>query len=390
MARFARIVRFAFLACALPLAGGAAWASDAPSRELGGARADAYRERACRLRYRRIESGTEITGHGTAFAADLAAYGFEGRRYLLSAAHNVLDDAGQPYRTLEIETGGGWSACRVLAHDRSLDICLLEAQRELPEAAQLADTDAAQGDAVILAGAKRGQAVRVYEGVLEKKFHRGSARYRVRVPFDHGDSGGPFFDAASGRVVGVAVAGVPLGADLDPGMGLYAPLAAVRSFLDAHRRGGSPLPEPSRPEPAPGAIAASAEVRQAPAPTALATREVPVTLSAAVVLAQEVAPATPAVLAAQSNSAPRIEVAQSTAEIRLPEMPAAAAGSADAAPEVRSTEPAPAHPKLYRIRYGDTLSQIAEKLGVRMQALMEANNIRDPNCIAAETILRVP
>lgn len=367
MARFACI---AFLACALPLAGGAAWASGAPSRELSGARADAYREQACRLRYRRIESGTEITGHGTAFAADLAAYGFAGRRYLLSAAHNVLDDTGQPYRTLEIETAGGWSACRVLAHDRSLDICLLEAQRELPETAQLAVADAAQGDAVILAGAKRGQAVRVYEGVLEKKFHRGSARYRVRVPFDHGDSGGPFFDAASGRVVGVAVAGVPLGADLDPDMGLYAPLAAVRSFLDTHRRGGSPLAEASRAEPAPGAIAASAEVRQA-----AAAPEAPVTLSAAVVMPQTVAPAEPA---AQANSAPRIEVAQREAEVRMPDAPA------------ETAEAAPARPKLYRIRYGDTLSQIAEKMGVQMQALMEANNIRDPNRIAADTLLRVP
>lgn len=374
MARFACI---AFLACALPLAGTAAWASDAQPRELSGARADTCRDLACRLRYRRVESGTEITGHGTAFPADLAAYGFAGRRYLLSAAHNVLDDAGQPYRTLEIEIAGGWSSCRVLAHDRNLDVCLLEAQLDLPHAAQLADADAAQGDAVVLAGAKRGQAVRVYEGVLEKKFHRGSARYRVRVPFDHGDSGGPFFDS-SGRVVGVAVAGVPLGADLDPGLGLYAPLAAVRSFLDAHRRGGSPLPEP-----APGAIAASAEVREASAPETAA----PVTLSAAVAMPQEVAPA------AQLNSAPRIEVAQSDAEIRLPEATAATAepvASAEAAAEVASAEPAPVRPKLYRIRYGDTLSQIAEKFGVRMQALMDANNIRDPNRIAADTLLRVP
>lgn len=374
MVRFACI---AFLACSLPFSGGAAWASDAQPRELAGARAETFRDLACRLRYRRIESGTEITGHGTAFPADLAAYGFAGRRYLLSAAHNVLDDTGQPYGTLEIETGGGWSACRVLGHDRSLDICLLEAQRELPAAAQLADTDAAQGDAVVLAGAKRGLAVRVYEGVLEKKFHRGSARYRVRVPFDHGDSGGPFFDAASGRVVGVAVAGVPLGADLDPGLGLYAPLAAVRSFLDAHRRGGSPLAEAPRPEPAPGAIAASAEIRQTLAPVAA---EAPVTLSAAVALPRNTEPAAPA---AKPNAAPRIEVAQSDVEIRLPETPAEPASES-------TPEPAPARPKLYRICYGDTLSQIAAKLGVRMQALIEANNIRDPNRIAADTLLRVP
>lgn len=370
MARFACI---AFLACALPLAGTAAWASDAQPRELSGARADTCRDLACRLRYRRVESGTEITGHGTAFPADLAAYGFAGRRYLLSAAHNVLDDAGQPYRTLEIEIAGGWSSCRVLAHDRNLDVCLLEAQLDLPHAAQLADADAAQGDAVVLAGAKRGQAVRVYEGVLEKKFHRGSARYRVRVPFDHGDSGGPFFDS-SGRVVGVAVAGVPLGADLDPGLGLYAPLAAVRSFLDAHRRGGSPLPEP-----APGAVAASAEVREvreASAPEAAA----PVTLSAAVAMPQEAAPTAPAAPVVRPNAAPRIEVAQSDADVRLPETLA----------EITPAEPAPVRPKLYRIRYGDTLSQIAEKFGVRMQALMDANNIRDPNRIAADTLLRVP
>src|SRR3954470_1841551 len=56
-----------------------------------------------RIRYERQEGGALVVGHGTAFGIDLDAFGQPGRRYLLSAAHNVLDKAGKPYPNLKIE-----------------------------------------------------------------------------------------------------------------------------------------------------------------------------------------------------------------------------------------------------------------------------------------------
>ncbi len=46
--------------------------------------------------------------------------------------------------------------------------------------------------------------------------------------------------------------------------------------------------------------------------------------------------------------------------------------------------------KLYTVRPGDTLSQIAERFGVSLQALMEANGITDPDAIYVGQVLRIP
>jgi len=46
--------------------------------------------------------------------------------------------------------------------------------------------------------------------------------------------------------------------------------------------------------------------------------------------------------------------------------------------------------KLYKVQPGDTLSQIAEKFGVSMQAIMELNGITDPDQIYVGQVLRIP
>ncbi len=46
--------------------------------------------------------------------------------------------------------------------------------------------------------------------------------------------------------------------------------------------------------------------------------------------------------------------------------------------------------KFYKVKPGDTLSQIAERFGVSMQAIMEANGITDPDAIYVGQILRIP
>ena len=46
--------------------------------------------------------------------------------------------------------------------------------------------------------------------------------------------------------------------------------------------------------------------------------------------------------------------------------------------------------ELYRVQPGDTLSSIAQRFGVSLQALMEANGITDPDQIYVGQLLRIP
>lgn len=47
-------------------------------------------------------------------------------------------------------------------------------------------------------------------------------------------------------------------------------------------------------------------------------------------------------------------------------------------------------PQYYEVQSGDVLSIIAERFGVPMQAIMDANRITDPNAIQAGQTLRIP
>ncbi|MBI3829322.1 MAG: trypsin-like peptidase domain-containing protein [Planctomycetes bacterium] len=219
--------------------------------EEGGAQRPKFLKAAVRIRYEIAQGTAVITGHGTAFGVDLSRYGYEGAKYLLSAAHNVLDKNGQPYEALTIELEENarsvWSKCKVVAFDTDLDLCLIESTEAIPEIAPLAEADADPGTEVVLAGSPRGIPVKLYDGTLLKRFDSGSVRSSARITFDHGDSGGPFFSAQSGKVIGVAVAGVAKGSDLDHNLGLFVPVAGVRSFLDQHRATDARPAQPATP-----------------------------------------------------------------------------------------------------------------------------------------------
>ncbi len=387
---------------------------------------------AFRIRYQRSESGALITGHGTAFAVNLSGYGKPAPRYLLTAAHNVLNDKGRPYPTLRFEIRKKerieWVACRALQFDRNLDLALLESGLDLPVLAQLSTVDPELNAAVVLAGSKRGVGVSLHRGPLIKKFYEGSARYLARIPFDHGDSGGPFYDEASGKVIGVAVAGVPLRADLDPNLGLFAPIAAVRSFLaplKPHRRGRSIGRERLAfrdSEEKMGERAASAEVVTAGArPPVLA--------------------ATVTKKPMEINRAPQIQITQEQAEFHLPEpknsvrpvedlrrLAATRLNEMPTQPQsvrpLRTTRSAPSRipllkvqkqvavaspfkmlktgiedvpvtasreiPARYRVQQGDTLYGIARRLKVPYKNLERLNRLEDPNKLAIGMVLILP
>ncbi|MGD0092959.1 MAG: trypsin-like peptidase domain-containing protein [Planctomycetota bacterium] len=192
-----------------------------------------------RIQYEHESSGRTYTGHGTAFGVDLSQYGYPAsHRYLLTAAHNVLDDNKVPYPKLRVELRKGdspyWSKCRVLAWDEYIDLCIVESGGDLPHLLTLAGSDPKLGSRLVLAGSPRGVPVELHTGTLDRKFERGTVRSSASVLFDHGDSGGPMVDAVSGLVVGVAVAGVPKDGDMDHNVGLFVPVVGVASFMEAN------------------------------------------------------------------------------------------------------------------------------------------------------------
>lgn len=203
---------------------------------------DALRDRlqgsAVRIRYEAREGSEKVVGHGTAFSVDLSRWGFSGPNYFMSAAHNVLNPQGQPFKTVMIESRNpsapSWSSCRVVAFDKELDLCLVEAKDSVSQQTILAANDPEVGQRLILAGSPRGVPVALYEGTLASFSEDNSERACARIPFDHGCSGGPVFNA-KGEVIGIAVAGIKKGGDMDKSVGLFVPLFGITDFLERHR-----------------------------------------------------------------------------------------------------------------------------------------------------------
>jgi len=360
-----------------------------------------------RIRYEREQNSATITGHGTAFALDLSQYGYAGRRYLLTAAHNVLDDAKRPYNTLKIEIEEGtrtyWSRCRAVAWDDELDVCLVEAGDEMPGVLMLAGSEPPVGSKLIMAGSPRGVPVKLFAGTLERKFERGTVRSSAAVPFDHGDSGGPIADPANGLVVGVAVVGVPKDGDLDHNIGLFVPVVGIVSFLEAHRK-GAPVPSHPRTEtlaarPAPRAPAPQPEVTPAAATIVLKAG------SAEKAPPAELAALAPLPLPIAAQPTPQLPVLSTTPQAGPPPAPPAPAVATAHTATVRAEAvalppppaPVPAQPlpppegrSVYTVQKGDNLTRIARQHNVSLPILAEANRLKDPNLLLVGMQLVIP
>jgi len=333
---------------------------------------------AVRIRYERIDNGAIITGHGTAFGVDLSAWGHPGKRYMLSAAHNVLDDSKKAYGTLKIEINEGtrtyWSQCKVLLVDAELDLCLIESGDDLPALTDLAQTDVMPGDSVVHAGSPRGIPIALYDGVMRRPYHQGTVRSVVELPFDHGCSGGPLFSAKSGKAIGVAVAGIPKDGDLDHTKGLFVPVHAIECFL-------APLCK----TPVRGESAIAERTRRAPASISMVTQK-PVEEPACVESAPAPIPAAPIKVAASKLPEP------TSSKPRAEYKPTIATNSKSTQPAgefLDPNPPAPEIPATYVIEDGDSLTRIARRYNVSMPSLIELNNIKDPNRILVGSRLRL-
>src|SRR5437764_758558 len=80
------------------------------------------------------------TAAGSANSVDLSEFGLMGKRYLITAAHVVVwDDVKDGSRYAEIvkieyllDDKRKWISCKIVAIDEEADVCILEAQEDLP------------------------------------------------------------------------------------------------------------------------------------------------------------------------------------------------------------------------------------------------------------------
>jgi len=198
-----------------------------------------------RLRLQRVERDEVVTGWGSAVAIDLNDYGIYKKRYLLSAAHLVLNKNGKRLApgqlAAEVEQQGrkAWINCKVVAVDDKADLCLLECSIDLPLLAKLGSGEEKVGEEVMIVGCPSGVVPQVSRGKLTSKTPNVEGQlWQAAAKFWHGNSGGPVFNPASKTICGIAVAGVKAedGNDMDPNIALFAPIGPVRRFLNSFAR----------------------------------------------------------------------------------------------------------------------------------------------------------
>ena len=395
-----------------------------------------------RIRHQIHKDGYVVTGHGTAFGFDASAYGYDNRHYLLTVSHNVLDESGRPLSILELElTPGVWSPCRVTAFDKNLDLCLVETSQALPRVMKLSEMELASGDSVWMAGSPRGVPVGLYKGTVLERFERGSVRTLMEIPFDHGDSGGPVINPKTGRITGVAVAGIPKNGDLDHTVGLFVPVLAISSFLDGNRVAGfKPAPSAaaalaSNPEIPTGAqskivdakisepVAVSRPVfvidtessetitlaaKQAPVPPPapapvkiekpevkqVAVVKIPSNnLAAAASISVPAAPAPVRIAMAAPIHAASAPVTAPAITVAAAPIPATASKPVAPTVSVVTAAATPTNAKathVHLIQPGDSLSSISKTYAVSMASLIQTNGIKDPNRILVGYKLIIP
>jgi S1-C subfamily serine protease len=226
-------VSFVFAAVLLSLSGVCAADSTATDSQIS----EKALQSTVRLE-RRCDEGNYIrTGHGSAFGIDLSRYGIESHRYMLSAAHLVLDkDTGQITRgdlCAEVGKAHSWAKCRVVALDKTHDLCLLECDRDLETLSKLGGDDQKLGARLLFAGSPLGVPICLSSGRLVSKEPKVEREvWEAEAKFDHGNSGGPVFDADTGKLVGVAVAGLRTqSGDMKENIAFFTPLKLVKSFL---------------------------------------------------------------------------------------------------------------------------------------------------------------
>jgi S1-C subfamily serine protease len=195
--------------------------------------------------------------HASAVGIDLSAYGLTEPRYLLTCAHAAVDDGKK--RSLQIEITKGsktdWIDVKIVAFDEDSDLCLLKAESDIPFLASLSDgyvTDI--GDAVVAVGCPHGSAITASLGYLaskkmanEEKTLSAKDWWQSSNSIFYGNSGGPIFDANTGKVIGITAAVISRDKAVAPNIALFAGLQATKKFVAKNaKKAISNAPKPSK------------------------------------------------------------------------------------------------------------------------------------------------
>lgn len=168
-----------------------------------------------------------ISSSGSAFGVNLAPFGFAGKRYLLTAAHVILDDDHISDR-IEVEVRNKifrdkknpksgfivsrmWIRARVITYDREMDIAILKVEMDLPHIAELdLEPDLKRGAPLLAVGCPSGTAITPSWGYLTSKEsetkHNNNFWWQASMPIYYGNSGGAVWNPKSSKIIGICVA----------------------------------------------------------------------------------------------------------------------------------------------------------------------------------------
>lgn len=195
-----------------------------------------------KIRTRSNSAIFKARGFGSGVGVDLEGYGIKGKKYLLTAAH-VVFSGDILSEVVEVEVRHPkyktrmWAKAKVVAYDRSVDIALLEIEIDLPYRAKLASKDLLKrGDVLVATGCPSGTGVTATVGHLSSKYRETEQQrgywWQGSMPIYYGNSGGPIWDLARKKVVGIAVAGVGRNG-LAPNVAFFVSTKSMVNFVES-------------------------------------------------------------------------------------------------------------------------------------------------------------
>jgi len=181
-----------------------------------------------------------VLGQATCFAVDLSAYGYSGKRVVITAGHVTQNERNEvPIETrIRIRDGTEfvWITATVLAFDISRDLALLLLDRDLDSVAKLAKKDnIKRGDKLFAVGSPGGSALTPTPGYLASKEREIEGMkegwWQASFPISPGNSGGPVWDPNRKEIVGVLTGGQTSFYGISPNVGFFASFPSLEKFL---------------------------------------------------------------------------------------------------------------------------------------------------------------
>lgn len=199
-----------------------------------------------RIKASLIEDMYEYSSTGSGVGVDLSAWGYEGKRFLITAAH-VVTERGKICDSIQVEIrrieykARAWLDAKVVTYDEDVDLAILVVDADLPYLANVAMEDKVSlGDVLLAVGAPRGTAVTPSFGVLTSKEKETSWQHpcwwQGSMPIFFGNSGGPVWDFERQEVIGIAVAVTgTAGKGIAPNVSFFVGQPALKTFLTSKK-----------------------------------------------------------------------------------------------------------------------------------------------------------